>query len=79
MIISNQRNLALIIRHRRQALALSQADLATRADVSRQWIIAVEGGKATAEIGRVLRLLRVLGLKIDVRPIGTATSESAHA
>ncbi len=38
-------------------LGLDQASLATRVGVSRQWIVAVEAGKARAEVGLVLRTL----------------------
>jgi y4mF family transcriptional regulator len=66
MRISSTRDLAATVRGRRQELRLSQAELATRAQVSREWISGVEQGKATVEFGLVLRLLDALGLSIDL-------------
>jgi DNA-binding XRE family transcriptional regulator len=47
----------------------SQQELASRAGVSRQWIVALERAKPTTELGLVLKTLAVLGLKIDVREL----------
>lgn len=69
MIVSNARDLGLLIRHRRDELGLTQAEVASRSGVSRQWLIQVEQGKGTAEFDRVIRLLRVIGLRTDVGPI----------
>lgn len=52
------------IRNRRKALELTQADLARRTGVSRQWIAAVERGKPRAEIGLILRTFNVLDMTI---------------
>ena len=48
--------------------------MAYAAGVSRQWLVAVEQGKSTAEIGRVLRVVRVLGLDVGltIRPPSTS-------
>jgi HTH-type transcriptional regulator/antitoxin HipB len=59
-------DLGLAIRERRKQLRLDQQALATRAGVSRQWIIAIEHGKPRAEIGLILRVLRELDLQLDV-------------
>lgn len=69
MIISNARDLGLLIRHRREELGLTQVEAARLAGVSRQWLIQVEQGKGTAEFDRVIRLLRVLRLRTDVAPV----------
>ena len=52
------------IRTRRRALKMTQADLATRTGVSRQWLAAVESGKPRAELGLVLRTFNVLDMPI---------------
>ena len=58
-------DIAAAVRGRRMDLGLSQGDLAARAGVSRKWINEFEaGGKATAELGHVLRVLEALGLAI---------------
>jgi len=66
MHIRTPLELGLIIRDRRRKLGLSQSELAEKAGVGRQWLVAVEHGKARAEIGLVLRTLAALGLTISV-------------
>lgn len=61
------------IRSRRRELKLDQAQLARKIGATRQWLIAIEKGKDTAEIGMVLRALAALGLDLDVRPTNTRT------
>lgn len=64
-------DIAATVRGRRMDLGLSQGDLADRAGVSRKWINVFEvGGKATAEMGHVLRVLEALGLELH-----TATTD----
>ena len=58
-------DLGLIIRERRRRLGLSQSALAEKAGVGRQWLVAVEHGKARAEIGLVLRTLAALDLTLS--------------
>lgn len=67
MWIVNPEDLAQTVRDRRRHLGLSQGSLAQRVGVSRQWIVAIEQGKPTAEVGLVLKTLSALGLRIDVR------------
>ncbi len=64
--IRTARDFGLLIRQRRRRLGLSQTELADRAGVSREWIIAVERGKAGAELGLVLRTLAVLDVALTV-------------
>lgn len=72
MRIRTATDLGLVIRERRRTLGLDQRTLADRAGVSRQWVVAVERGKAGAAIGLLLRLLGTLGLRLD-----TATEDAA--
>ncbi len=60
------------IRASRRAQGWTQGELADRAEVGRQWLVAVEHGHAGAELGMVLRVLGALGL-------GLATIESTAA
>jgi len=66
MIIRTPADLGAAIRAGRRALGLDQAGLAARVGVQRQWVIKIESGKSTAEVGLVLRTLNALGLKVDV-------------
>jgi HTH-type transcriptional regulator/antitoxin HipB len=64
--IQTPRDLGVVIRAKRRQLGLSQTDLAQKAGVGRQWLVAIERGKSTAEIGLVLRTLAGLGLSLTV-------------
>jgi y4mF family transcriptional regulator len=79
MDVRNLRQLALAVRERRVALGLSQAQLARRARVSRQWVSEFEAGKATAELGLALRLLDALDLRLQVIVAEAARSDDGDA
>lgn len=74
MVIRTPADLGAAIRAGRRALRLDQADLAARVGVQRQWIVKIESGKSTAEVGLVLRTLNALGLKTE---IGNSLDEPA--
>ena len=61
------RELGGIVRARRIALGLSQADLAQEVGVSRWWVVQLESGQATgAGLASVLAALHRLGLGLEV-------------
>lgn len=60
MRVQSPADLGAAVRARRRTLGLGQTDLAARAGVSRQWIVALEAGKSGAELGLVLRTLKAL-------------------
>lgn len=66
MEIRSPHHLGAALRARRLELDWSQARLAEQAHVSRQWVVAFEAGKRTAELGAVLRTVRALGLALDL-------------
>ena len=53
-----------VIRDKRLRLGLSQADLARKVGVGRQWIVEVEKGKSGAPLGLILRTLEALGISL---------------
>ena len=57
-----------LTRDRRTQLRWSQAELAKRVGVSRLWIVQLEKGKPTAQIGLVLRVLKELGIGLNASP-----------
>ncbi|MDT8370028.1 MAG: helix-turn-helix domain-containing protein [Longimicrobiales bacterium] len=69
MNVTNEREMGLMLRERRRDLGLTQAELAEQIGASRYWVIEMEKGKSTAEVGLMLRALRVLGLVIDIRAV----------
>lgn len=65
MQVKTTNDIGSLIRDRRTHLRWSQEELATRVGVSRLWIVQLEKGKPTAQIGLVLRTLKELGLALD--------------
>jgi len=55
------------VRERRQALDLTQQQLADRAGVGRRFIVDLERGKPTLELGKVLTVIQALGLALIAR------------
>jgi HTH-type transcriptional regulator / antitoxin HipB len=66
MRVSSIHDMAAATRGRRLELGLSQAELASRAGVSRDWISYFEAGKPTVELILVLRVLEALDLTLDL-------------
>lgn len=60
-------DLGAAIRARRRALRLTQAELAERGGVSRQWLVAVEHGHSRAELGKINAVLEAVGLMLTTR------------
>lgn len=67
MLVGHTFDLAMAIRARRRQLKLRQLEVAKQARVGREWLVALEHGKPTVELGLVLRTLEVLGLEIHLR------------
>ena len=61
------RDIAAIVRSRRDQLGWTQAQLAAKVGAGREWIINFEKGKPTVECGLVLRVLRELGMAMDLQ------------
>jgi len=78
MRVKSVHDLAAAARGRRLALGLSQAELAARMGVSRDWVNYFEAGKPTVELILVLRLLEALDLRLDlVEQAGVRASHEA--
>lgn len=59
--------IALVIRKRRDALGLTQQELATRSSVHLRSICNLEGGKGNPSIDTLLKVAEVLRLELLVR------------
>lgn len=68
MRVRTMSDLGALVREARERSGLTQAGLAKRAGVSREWLLKVEAGRTPAEMPRVLDLLHELGLILDVHP-----------
>lgn len=66
MNIVSVNDLAASVRQARRKLGWTQAELAERSGVSRDWIIGLEKAKPSQEIALVLRTLKALNLNLSL-------------
>jgi HTH-type transcriptional regulator/antitoxin HipB len=66
MILRTAREIGLLVRDQRKKMRWTQDQLATRLGVSRLWVVHLEKGKDTAQIGLVLRALNELNIPMNV-------------
>lgn len=71
--IQTSAELGSLIRARRTSMGLRQQDLALAANVGVRFIVDLESGKETSQIGLVLRLLHALGIELAAN-VGPATN-----
>ena len=59
-----------IVRKARKAQGMRQDELAGAAGVGLRFIVDIEAGKPTAQIGKTLQVLAALGCSVEVLPPG---------
>ena len=59
-------DIGAVIRMRRRELGLTQVELADRVGVGITYVSNLENGKETAEIGKALHILSMLGMNLYV-------------
>lgn len=64
--VSDPRRFGAIVREERHLRQMTQAQLADLAQVSLRWLIVFEQGHASAEIGKVFRVLQALDLHVAI-------------
>ncbi len=57
-----------IIRDTRKQLGVTQKDLALTSGTGLRFIIDLEKGKDTCQIGKALTVMQTLGIKLDITP-----------
>lgn len=67
MYIKNLSDLAEIIVKIRKAQGLTQKDVAFACNVGIRYIVDLENGKETCEIGKALKIVNMLGIKLEVQ------------
>ena len=67
MIVSTAKEFGAAIRARRKELGLTQAALAEFTGFSVSFLSDLENGKQTAELGKSLYLVNLLGLDVEFR------------
>ena len=70
MKISNASDFGIVIRNRRKELKYTQAYLADYTGFSVSFISDLERGKATAELGKAIYLMNLLGMDLTVEKRG---------
>lgn len=78
MNIISVKDLASLIKQERKARAWTQAELAERSGVSRDWIIALEQAKPSVELALVLRTLKALNLPLAINKPNQPTVEEIN-
>jgi transcriptional regulator with XRE-family HTH domain len=71
MRVKSAEDLGAVVRGRRRELGLTQAELADRADVTRQWLIRFERGDSDTSLVKAFAVLRALELVLR--------TDAAHA
>ena len=64
-----------LIKQTRKSLGVTQKDLALTSGTGLRFIVDLEKGKETCEIGKALTILRTLGIKLTLTPPAAAKKE----
>ena len=74
MAIKNAAEFGELIRRKRRGLRLTQEELATRCGVGLRFIVDLEGGKPSCQLGKALTVAAEVRLRLDdISPAGTST------
>jgi len=68
--ISGPDVLGQYVRDQRKAQGATQAEFASLCGVGVRFISELENGKPTVELGKVLQVLKCLGLEVSIQPRG---------
>jgi y4mF family transcriptional regulator len=71
MTIKNTEQLGTAIRMRRKQLKITQKELAMTCGTGLRFIVDLEKGKPTCQIGKTLQILQALGLAIEMTILGS--------
>lgn len=66
MKIDNPIQFGRLVRNERKRLKVTQRDLAMASGTGMRFVIDLEKGKVTCQIGKAFQVLRNLGLKIQI-------------
>ena len=70
-------DLGSLARAHRKSKHLTLQTLSGLSNLSIRFLSEFERGKETAELGKVLRALKILGLEVIVRPVGFSATSKA--
>ena len=77
-IVSDPSALGRLVRETRRALGLTQPNLALSAGVGVRFLVDIEKGKPTAQIGKIMRVLAALGIELQLSPPDTVKAPDAR-
>jgi y4mF family transcriptional regulator len=66
MKIQNAQSLGQAIRQHRRRLKVTQRDLAMTSGTGLRFIIDLEKGKPTCQLGKALEIVQALGMKLEI-------------
>jgi y4mF family transcriptional regulator len=66
MKIQDAQSLGQAIRQQRRRLKVTQKDLAMTSGTGLRFIIDLEKGKPTCQLGKAIEIVKVLGLKLEI-------------
>jgi HTH-type transcriptional regulator / antitoxin HipB len=72
-------DLGAVIRQRRKHLKVTQKDLAMTCGTGLRFIIELEQGKTTCQIGKVLSVVHALGLQLELKAPATPTGRGGDS
>ena len=67
-----------LVRKARKKQGATQAEFASLCSVGVRFISELENGKSTAQVGKLLQVLKCLGLEISVHPRGWANQHKRN-
>jgi HTH-type transcriptional regulator / antitoxin HipB len=67
------KDLGRVVRDTRKKLRVTQKDLALTSGTGLRFVIDLEKGKETCQIGKALTILQTLGIKLVLTPPATPT------
>jgi transcriptional regulator with XRE-family HTH domain len=68
--LARPEDIGALVRDRRRALGMSQAELGARIGARQAWVSELERGKATLQLGKVLKALRTLEVTLGADHAG---------
>jgi y4mF family transcriptional regulator len=77
MAITSAAEFGALIRQKRKALGLTQEELATRCGVGPRFIVDLEAGKPSCQLGKALTAAVEVGLRLDDAPSARAPGADA--
>ena len=69
--MSSMKELGALVAKVRRTQGISQLELSQAADVGRRFVVELEDGKETIQAGKMLKVMSVLGIRIQfAEPLG---------